>query len=113
MAPHVSSSHLIDICHTQQNQFILDSMIRQQRVLFTSPVYCSTPKQTRRTISNNTSHTRVTPVLRQRIIHDQHPPMPIISQRRLQFTPQSQSFVRYANDETKRMHLPNIKIWLL
>lgn len=89
-------------------------MIRHQRVLFTSPVCCSTPKQNRRVISNNNSQGRMTPVSKQRMILDQqHPPIPIISQRRLQFTPHSQSFVRYANDEPKRMHIPNIKIWLL
>ena len=125
MAPHVSSSHLIDICHTWKTAheihnslryFLLlhlDSIIRQQRILLTSPVFCSTPKQTRRPISNNNSHGRTTPTYKQRCCLDPHPPMPIISQRRLQFTPNSQSFVRYANDETKRIHLPNIKIWLL
>jgi hypothetical protein len=89
--------------------------MRQQRVLLTPPVCCSTPKQTRRQISNNNnnSHGRSTSSFKQKFFLDQHPPVPIISQRRLQFTPNSQSFVRYSNDETKRMNIKNIKIWLL
>ena len=89
--------------------------MRQQRVLLTPPVCCSTPKQTRRQISNNNnnSHGRSTSSFKQKFFLDQHPPIPIISQRRLQFTPNSQSFVRYTNDETKRMNIKNIKIWLL
>ncbi|CAF1609461.1 unnamed protein product, partial [Adineta ricciae] len=43
----------------------------------------------------------------------QNPSIPIISQRRLQFTPNSQSFVRYSTDDSKRINVQNIKIWLL
>ncbi len=93
--------------------YCLDSIMRNQRVLLTPPVCCSTPKQTRRQISNNNSHGRSTSSFKQKFFLDQHPPVPIISQRRLQFTPNSQSFVRYSNDDTKRMNIKNIKIWLL
>ena len=88
--------------------------MRQQRVLLTPPICCSTPKQTRRQMSNNNSHGRSTSSFKQKFFLDAHPPpIPIISQRRLQFTPNSQSFVRYVNDQTKRINIPNIKIWLL
>ena len=69
------------------------------RPLLTPPVFCSTPKQTRRQPLAS-SVKRKLPV--------------VISQRRLQFTTNSQSFVRYTNDEeNKRMTIKNVKIWLL
>ena len=69
----------------QPHSFYIDSP-RNQRALLTPPVFCSTPKQTRK---------RKLPV--------------VISQRRLQFTTNSQSFV----DDNKKMTLKNVKIWLL
>jgi len=80
----------------QIHSFYIDSPRNQQRPLLTPPVFCSTPKQTRR---QSSTVKRKIPV--------------VISQRRLQFTPNSQSFVRYTNDDTKRMNVQNIKIWLL
>jgi hypothetical protein len=88
--------------------------MRHQRVLLTPPVCCSTPKQARRQIINNNSHGRSTSSFKQKFSMDQNLlPVPIISQRRLQFTPNSQSFLRYSNDESNRINIKNIKIWLL
>ncbi|CAF3082537.1 unnamed protein product [Rotaria socialis] len=90
------------------------SIMRNQRLLLTPPIYCSTPKQMRRQIpNNNNSHGRSTSSFKQKYNLDQHPSIPIISQRRLQFTPNSQSLVRYSNDDTRRINIKNIKIWLL
>lgn len=107
-APHVSSTHFNDICYILiKLSSFADSLIKQQRILLTPPVFCSTPKQTRRQTPNNNSHGRSTASFKQ------NPSIPIISQRRLQFTPNSQSFVRYSTDDSKRMNIKNIKIWLL
>ncbi|CAF4778430.1 unnamed protein product, partial [Rotaria sp. Silwood2] len=89
------------------------SIMKHQRLLLTPPIYCSTPKQIRRQIPNNNSHGRSTSSFKQKCFLDQHPPIPIISQRRLQFTPNSQSMIRYSNDDTRRINIKNIKIWLL
>ncbi|CAF3448559.1 unnamed protein product [Rotaria sp. Silwood1] len=74
------------------------SFVRYQRPLLISPVCCSTPKQIRRQ-PITTSIKRKLPV--------------VISQRRLQFTTNSQSFIRYTKDESKRMTMKNVKIWLV
>lgn len=78
--------------------FVLDSFVKCQRPLLTPPVCSSTPKQTRRQPAT-TSVKRKLPI--------------VISQRRLQFTTNSQSFVRYSKDESKRMTMKNVKVWLL
>jgi hypothetical protein len=78
----------------QLHSFITDSP-RNQRPLLTPPVFCSTPKQTRRQPTTSSTIKRKLPV--------------VISQRRLQFTTHSQSFV----DENKKMTIKNVKIWLL
>jgi hypothetical protein len=65
---------------------------RHQRPFLTPPIFCSTPKQTRRQPMPS-SVKRKLPV--------------VISQRRLQFTTNSN------NNESKQMTIKNIKIWLL
>ncbi|CAF2920102.1 unnamed protein product [Rotaria sp. Silwood2] len=74
------------------------SFMKYQRPLLTSPVCCSTPKQIRRQPITS-SIKRKLPI--------------VISQRRLQFTTNSQSFIRYTKDESKRMTMKNVKIWLV
>jgi hypothetical protein len=83
--------------------FFLDSIMRHQRPVLTPPVFSSTPIQTRRQPAN---HGRSTSSVKRKL------PV-VISQRRLQFTSNSQSFVRHSNDESKRITIKNIKIWLL
>jgi hypothetical protein len=61
------------------------------RPLLTPPVFCSTPKQSRRQLPTS-SVKRKMPI--------------VISQRRLQFTTNS-------NNESKRITIKNVKIWLL
>ncbi|CAF3370763.1 unnamed protein product [Rotaria socialis] len=75
------------------------SFMRNQRPLLTPPICCSTPKQSRRQPNASSSVKRKLPV--------------VISQRRLQFTTNSQSFVQYTKDESRQMTMKNIKIWLL
>ena len=91
----------------------LDSIVKYQQILLTPPLHCSTPKQIHRQISHNNSHGRSTSSFKQRYFHEQHPSVPIISQRRLHFTPHSQSIVQYSNDDIRRINIKNIKIWLL
>lgn len=73
--------------------------MRNQRPILTPPVCCSTPKQSRRQPKASSTIKRKLPV--------------VISQRRLQFTTNSQSFVQYTKEDSKRMTMKNIKIWLL
>ncbi|CAF0956974.1 unnamed protein product [Adineta steineri] len=75
------------------------SIMKHQRPLLTPPVFCSTPKQTRRQPTSSSTAKRKLPI--------------VISQRRLQFTTNSQSSVRHSNDQSKRMTMKNVKIWLL
>lgn len=68
-----------------------DALMRHQRPSLTPPVFCSTPKQTRR---RSSTVKRKVPL--------------VISQRRLQFTTQSQS-----PNDSKRLTVKNVKVWLL
>ena len=114
-SPRKFNAHVARLVIIHPSSLLLDSMLRQQRFVFTPPVFSSTPKQTRRQATNTiTSHARSTSSsLKPNCFLDLPGPMPAISQRRLQFTPTSQSFVRYANDDSKRLNIQNIKIWLL
>ena len=78
--------------------------LRQQRPWLTPPAFSSTPKQVCRPTACHVGSS--TPSFKRKL------PI-VISQRRLQFTSNSQSFVRCSNDDSKRMTMRNVKIWLL
>ncbi|CAF1092689.1 unnamed protein product [Rotaria sordida] len=89
-----STPYEIEQLHSFNSSNSPHSFVRYQRPLLTSPVCCSTPKQIRRQ-----------PIKRKLPV--------VISQRRLQFTTNSQSFIRYTKDESKRITMKNVKIWLV
>ncbi|CAF0933004.1 unnamed protein product [Adineta ricciae] len=86
-----STPYEVPPTHSLNNDSPHATLRQRQEPLLTPPAFCSTPKQTRR---RSSTIKRKLPI--------------VISQRRLQFTTHSQS-----TDESKRLTINNVKIWLL
>lgn len=92
----------------------IDPCLKSERLLFTPPTFSSTPKPTRRSTTINPSMNGCSnSSCQQKYLFDCHPALPIISPRRLQFTPNAKTLNRYSNDDSKRLNIQNVKIWLL